>query len=92
MPRRGRHYRVLSRAWRAWEESETGPWTLSEVVDAMEALPESELSVGKEFLPPIVLDVVQGTVYGCRFEIRGAQTPDGRWMEVWRVRPIKEKE
>ena len=39
MARRKRGYRVLPMAWRAWEGYATGPWTLCEVVDAIEALP-----------------------------------------------------
>ncbi len=82
-------YRVLPRAWQDWEKHDTGPWTLTEVVDAMEGLPEEVLEVGRELRPPAVLQIVRGTVFGSRFAIHGVRGPDGLWIEVWRVRPLK---
>lgn len=86
MVRPQRHYRVWPRAWRHWEKLDEVPFLLTDIVDAMEALPESELSVTRTIRPPAVFQKVRGTVFGIRFEIRGVRTPDGKWVEVMTVK------
>ena len=87
MVRPQRHYRVWPNAFRYWESLDNVPWLLTDVVDAMEALPESELSVTRVFRPPAVFHSVEGTVFGLRFRIQGIRAPGGTWMEVSDVRP-----
>jgi hypothetical protein len=87
MARRKRHYRVLPNAYRDREGFDTGEGTLTDVVDAMERLPESELSVSRTLRPPAVVHTVRGEVLGRRYEILGIRSAAGSRMEVWRVKP-----
>lgn len=88
MVRPERHYRVQHKAWRTWEELDWIPYLLTDVVDAVEALPESELTVTRDLRPPAVIHTVRGTVFGIRFEIRGVRTTGGLWVEVMSVKPV----
>jgi len=88
MVRPQRHYRVWPRAYRNWEKIDWIPFLLTDVVDAIEALPESELTVTRSIRPPVVFQKVRATVFGFRFEIQGVRTVDGRWLEVMAVRPM----
>ena len=85
MVRPKRHYLVWPRAYRYWEELDWIPYVLTDVVDAIEALPESELTVTRSIRPPAVIHKVRGTVFGHRFEIQGIRTDDGEWVEVMTV-------
>ncbi len=86
MVRPQRHYRVWPKAWRYWERLDGVPHLLTDVVDSMEALPESELTVTRSIRPPAVFHRVGGTVFGLRFEIEGIRAADGKWAEVMDVR------
>jgi hypothetical protein len=86
MARRERHYRVWPRAYREWEALVQVPHLLTDVVDAIESLPESELVVTRYFRSPAVVHSVEGPAFGLRFEIRGIRSMDGKWVEVMKVR------
>jgi hypothetical protein len=90
MVRPQRHYRVVPRAWRTWERLVQVPFLLTDVVDAMEAPPESELTVTRSIRPPAVFHLVRGTVFGLRFEIQGIRSADGRWVEVMAVSLVED--
>ena len=85
MVRPKRRYRVWPRACRYWDGLDWIPYVLTDVVDAIEALPESELTVTRSIRPPAVFHKVRGTVFGLRFEIQGVRTVDGKWVEVMTV-------
>ena len=78
-------YVIRRLAWAHWERLKDVPLLLTEVVDAMEALPPGELEVRREIRPPGVIHEVTGVVFGRRFRVIGVRDGEGRWLEVWRV-------
>ncbi len=82
-------YLVRPSAWRLWDEFPEVEHPLTDIVDGFERVPESELEVTGEFRPPAVIHEVVGEVFGRRFLVRGIRRPDGKWVEVWSVRPLQ---
>ena len=85
MSGRGRRILIQRRAWWDWESLDIGPCTLTEAIEALERLPEEDLVVRRVIKPPAVLQAVRGVVFGRGIEITGIRSPQGRWIEVWRV-------
>ena len=81
-------YSIRPRALRFWETSTDIGRMLSEVVDAVEALPAWETRVVRIFRPPAVIHEVTAEVFGRRFMVRGVRGADGKWIEVWLVLPL----
>lgn len=82
-------YRIRPEAWRAWDRHPRISHLLTEVVDAIEVLPEKDLQVVRIHRPPAVVHVVTATVFGLRFRVHGIRDGRGLWVEVWRVIPLE---
>jgi len=81
-------YKVRPLALRLWEEFADFPHLLTDVVDAIEALPPEQVEVTKQMRPPGVIHEVSGVAFGRRFKVRGVQDADRQWIEVWSVTPL----
>ena len=79
-------YLIRPGAWDYWEKLDGVPHLLTEIVDALEALPPDQLEVSRSVRPPGVIHVVTGVAFGQRFAVTGVRDGDGRWVEVWMVR------
>ncbi len=76
-------------AFRAWEDYAV-PHLLSEVVEALLALPAGQRSESRITHTPVVMVQAIGTAFGCRFRMVGIQWTDGKWLEVLHVIPLEE--
>jgi hypothetical protein len=81
-------FRDLPKAHFLWGRYAEVPHPLTEVVQAMQALPPTALDVRRLVRAPIVVHEVRAVVFGRRFLVRGIRDPEGRWVEVWAVAPL----
>ena len=77
--------RISPYAWLRWEDYDH-PFLLTDVVDAMLALPPDAREERYLLRPPGVHHLLVGTVFGRRFLLTGAKDAEGRWIEVLHVR------